>query len=195
MPARIEVETGPMFSAKSWKLIEKIQNAEHRDLKVVAIKPRQDRTTEPFIIARKIVAGKPQAAIKYPALIIETRRELRSVLSDPETSVVGIDEAQFFPKWIVPELERALRTRQNERFRIYVSGLNQDYARKPFGSMPIIMAMAAKTRVHAGVCMKCKRRKGHYTQRLKGTTDRVQPGDFGDYEVRCLPCHTVFAGG
>lgn len=194
MPARIDVETGPMFSAKSWKLIERIQEAEHRDQKVLAIRPMTDRHTEPFIIARKIVGGKPQAAIKYPARIIETRQQFRLAWSDPEISLLAIDEGQFFPTWIVAELKMALCMRQNEKFRMVVAGLNLDYARKEFGQMPRIMAIAAKVRVHAGVCMKCKRRAGRYTQRLKGSTDQVLPGDLETYEVRCLSCHTIFTG-
>ena len=194
MPASIRVETGPMFSAKSWRLIDHIMRAEHRDEKVIAIRPMTDRHPEPYIIARRIVGGVPQAAEKYPARIVATRKEFRLIWSDTTISLLAIDEGQFLPDWIISELQMTLDMRRREKFLIVVAGLNMDYKKQPFGPMPRIMAMAAVVKVHAGVCMKCNHRKGLYTQRLHGGTEQKQPGDFGDYEVRCGICHFMFTG-
>lgn len=194
MPAHILVYAGPMFSAKSRKLREQIANAEHRGDKVTVVRPKTDRHDEPCIVIRRVVDGQPRDEEKYPATIIGSRKLFRTAWSDPKLKMLGIDEGQLWPRWLVTELAMALDVRQNDAFRIVVAGLNMDYMRKPFHPMPAVMAMARRVKTLAGVCMKCRGRKGEYTQRLKGGTDRVQPGNFGDYEVRCLPCHTIYTG-
>ena len=193
--AQLIVDTGPMFGGKSLKLIERILNAEYKGQEVLAIRPQTDRHPEPFIIARRVIKGVAEDTLKYPARIIATRRQFREVCSDPSLSFVGVDEGQFFESWIVPEIALALHLRRWEMdFTISVAGLNMDFRRKPFEPMPQLMAMASKLRVHAGVCMKCKGRYGPglYTQRTRGGVSVVQPGNFGDYEVRCGVCHYVY---
>lgn len=193
--ACIVVDTGPMFGGKSLKLIERILNAEYKGQEVLAIRPMTDRHPEPFIIARRVVKGVVEDTLKYPARIITTRREFKEVCSNPSLSFVAIDEGQFFRPWIVPEVALAIHLRRwEEDFTIAIAGLNMDYARRPFDPMPHLMAMASKLRVHAGVCMKCKGRYGLglYTQRIRGGVSVIQPGNFGDYEVRCGVCHFAF---
>lgn len=194
MPAHIIVYTGPMFSAKSRKLREQVNNAEHRSEKAVVVRPMNDRHDKPCIVIRKVVNGVPQDEETYPATIVKSRKQFRTIWRDPKLALLAIDEGQMWERWLVRELERALDVRQNDDFRIVVAGLNRDYRRKPFGQMPYIMALARKIKVCYGVCMKCRSRKGEYTQRLRGGTSTVQPGNYGDYEVRCLPCHEIYTG-
>jgi|GEM_PF-3723833 len=192
--ARIIVDTGPMFGGKSLKLIDHINEAEYREQGVRAVRPHIDRHKKASIVARRVVKGVAQDSVEYPACIIATRREFRNAWSDASLSLFAIDEAQFFPRWIISELALALDKRRHEDFTIAVAGLNLDYARKPFGPMPYVLAMASEVHVWPGVCMKCKGRfgPGLYTQRLRGGTEQKQPGDAGDYEVRCGVCHFVF---
>ncbi len=192
--AKLIVDTGPMFGGKSLQLINRIQIAEFQEQGVVAVRPATDRHPEPFIVARRVIKGVAQNATQYPARIIQSRREFRETWSDPAVTFLAIDEGQFFPSWIVPELAAALDRRRREYFTIAVAGLNLDYARRPFGQMPKIMALALEIRVWPGVCMKCKGKEGEgfYTQRTRGGTNQVQPGDVGDYEVRCGVCHYIF---
>lgn len=194
MPAHIIVIRGPMFSAKSRKLREQVANAEFRGEKAVVVRPKNDRHDKPCIVIRKVVDGIPRDEETYPAKIVETRKQLRTIWSDPKLCLLGIDEGQMWGPWLPKELAVALDRRQNDRFKVVVAGLNLDYKREPFHPMPAIMAMARKVKTCYGVCMKCRSRRGEYTQRLKGGTDTVQPGNYGDYEVRCLPCHTIYTG-
>lgn len=193
--ARVIIDTGPMFGGKSMKLIEHIMHAEYREQSVLAVRPQTDRHHRPSIVARRVIKGVAQDVIEYPARIIASRAEFRNAWSDPTLSLLAIDEGQFFPRWIVAEVDRALDLRRREDFTIAIAGLNLDYARKPFVPMPQLMAMASQVNIWPGVCMKCKGRYGPglYTQRIRGGTDRVQPGDAGDYEVRCAVCHYVFS--
>ncbi|MCC6934694.1 MAG: hypothetical protein IT406_03360 [Candidatus Yanofskybacteria bacterium] len=189
---KIIVRTGPMFADKTGSAIQDAKNAQYRNERVLAIRPALDRHSEPFIISRRVIDGKPQPDLKFPARIVKTRQEFREIVRDPMLSLLIIEEGQFFPHWIVPELRDAQHVRRQDKFKVVVVGLNLDYRLRPFDPMPAIMAMADKVRVHTGVCMHCKRRKGRYTQRLHGGTAQNQPGDFGDYEVRCRVCHFIF---
>jgi thymidine kinase len=184
-----------MFGGKSLKLIDHIMAAEYREQSVLAVRPKVDRHSRPFIVARRVIKGVSQSATEYPARIVSTRREFRTAWSDPALSLLAIDEAQFFPRWIIAEVAQALNMRRREDFTIAIAGLNMDYARRPFGPMPQLMSMASLINIWPGVCMKCKGRYGPglYTQRIRGGTDQKQPGDVGDYEVRCDVCHYIFS--
>src|SRR5512143_3003187 len=130
--ARVIVDTGPMFSGKSLKLIDHIMDAEYREQNVLAVRPKIDRHSRPFIVARRVIKGVAQNATEYPARIIASRGEFRSAWSDPQLSLLAVDEAQFFPRWIVAEVSLALHMRRREDFMIAIAGLNMDYAQRPF---------------------------------------------------------------
>jgi thymidine kinase len=183
-----------MFGGKSLKLIDRIMEAEWREQGVVAVRPKTDRHSRPCIVARRVIKGESKDSTEYPARIIANRRGFHAAWRDPSLSLLAIDEAQFFPRWIIPELAQALDLRRREDFTIAIAGLNLDYARRPFGPMPQLLAMASEIHVWPGVCMKCKGRfgPGLYTQRIRGGTEQRQPGDVGDYEVRCGVCHYIF---
>ncbi len=193
--AQIIVYTGPMFGGKSLRLIDRIMRAEYQEQKVLAVRPPDGRDNTSFIQARRVIKGVSHNSIRYPARIVSTREEFRDAWSDASVSFLAIDEAQFFPEWIITELAHALDERSDEHFTIAVAGLNMDFAQQPFGPMPKILSMAAKIRVCPGVCMQCRGRfgKGLYTQRIRGGTQQRQPGDISDYEVRCGVCHTIFS--
>ncbi len=192
--AQIVVFTGPMFGGKSLRLIDRIMQAEYQGQRVAAIRPPEGRDEEPFIQARRVIKGVSHNSIRYPACIVHTREELRAILEDRSVTFFAFDEAQFFPDWLVLELAHVLDERSDERITIAIAGLNMDFAKQPFGPMPKLLAMAAKVHVCPGVCMRCRGNygKGLYTQRIRGGTEQRQPGDLGDYEVRCGACHTIF---
>ena len=69
----------------------------------------------------------------------------------PDTTVVGIDEAQFFDPEIVPLVgELAQRG-----IRVIVAGLDTDFRAEPFGCMPVLMAIAEKVDKLQAICMTC----------------------------------------
>jgi thymidine kinase len=111
--------------------------------------------------------------------------EMRRVL-DREAEVVAVDEAQFFDEGLVPLVEELADCGK----RVIVAGLDLDFRRRPFGPMPLLLALAETVdKVHA-VCIQCGG-EAQYSQRIAGGTDQVQVGDTEAYEARCRACYVT----
>ncbi len=113
----------------------------------------------------------------------------------PETTVVGIDEAQFFDRDIL-EVVQGLA---DSGLRAIVAGLDTDFRGEPFGPMPDLMALAEVVdKLHA-ICMVC----GELASRTQRLIDG-RPARFDDpivvvgaaelYEARCRRHHEVPRG-
>jgi thymidine kinase len=111
-------------------------------------------------------------------------------LLNQATTVVAIDEAQFFDT----ELIAIVRQLADQGLRVIVAGLDTDFRGEPFGSMPSLMAQAEQVdKLHA-ICMICGEEASR-TQRLVNGT----PAHFNDpvviigaselYEARCRKHH------
>ena len=107
-----------------------------------------------------------------------------------ETTVVAIDEAQFFDHEI-PEVVRRLADRG---IRVIVAGLNLDFRGEPFGSMPELLARADEiTTLHA-ICMVCGEDASRTQRLINGAPARydepiILVGAAEAYEARCREHH------
>jgi thymidine kinase len=98
--------------------------------------------------------------------------------------VIGIDEAQFFDDQL-PEVCDQLAVRG---VRVIVAGLDMDYAGKPFGQMPNLLAKAEYiTKLHA-ICVKCGNIANYSYRKNQGST-QVLLGEKDIYEPRCRHCY------
>jgi len=89
----IEVITGSVFSGKTDELIRRLRRARIARQKVQVFKPRIDNRYH----VEKVTS---HAGNEFEARPIDASAGLMAHL-DPDTSVVGIDEAQFFDNGIV----------------------------------------------------------------------------------------------
>ena len=141
----IEVIVGSMFSGKSEELIRRLRGAKIARLKVQVFKPKIDiRYSKSEIVSH--------SEMRHDSNSIERTREILKLI-EPETEVVGIDEAQFFDNdliWIANDLANAGK-------RVVIAGLDQDFTGRPFEPMPQLLAIAEFiTKTHA-ICVKCGR--------------------------------------
>jgi thymidine kinase len=180
----IEVISGSMFSGKTDELIRRLVRATIAKQKVQVFKPAID-------IRYAVEKVTSHAGTNYDAIPVQTSADIESKL-DEKTTVVGIDEAQFFDAGIV-DVARVLADRG---IRVLVAGLDTDFRGEPFGAMPIFMAIAEHvTKLHA-ICMVCGDEASR-TQRLVNG----QPARYDDpvvivgaselYEARCRRHHEV----
>jgi thymidine kinase len=176
----IEVIAGSMFSGKSEELIRRLRRAKIARQKIQVFKPDVDkRFSDDHIVSH--------SEMKHESANVRTSADIRARV-EPETEVVGIDEAQFFDN----ELVVIVNELAERGVRVIVAGLDQDYTGKPWEPIPQLLAIAEYiTKTHA-ICMKCGQ-PANYTQRTFESEERVAVGGAGMYEARCRQCFVPHA--
>ena len=180
----IEVITGSMFCGKTDELIRRLRRATIARQKVQVFKPAlDDRYT-----LQKVTS---HAGSQYAAQPVPNARAILDQL-EPETTVVGVDEAQFFDEAIIP-LSGQLADRG---VRVIIAGLDTDFRGEPFGPMPVLMAKAEVVdKLHA-ICMVCGQHACRSQRLVDGKPARyddpvVIVGASEMYEARCRLHHEV----
>jgi thymidine kinase len=180
----VEVITGSMFCGKTDELIRRLRRATIARQKVQVFKPAVDiRYT-----AEKVTS---HAGADYDAIPIRKASDILPHL-EADTTVVGIDEAQFFDNEII-EIVQKLADRN---IRVIIAGLDMDFRGEPFGPMPLLMALAERVDKLQAICMVCGEPASR-TQRLVNG----RPANYNDpivivgasemYEARCRKHHEV----
>lgn len=173
----IEVICGSMFSGKTEELIRRMKRAQFANQKVEIYKPAVDiRYSEDEVVSHD--------SHSIPSTPIDSPASMLLLSSDVE--VVGIDEAQFFDETIV----EVVQTLANRGVRVIIAGLDMDFAGKPFGPMPALMAVAEDVqKVHA-ICVKCGSPANH-SHRLSSDEQLVMLGEKDSYEPLCRHCYNA----
>lgn len=180
----VEVICGSMFSGKTEELIRRVRRAQIARQKVQVFKPAIDDRYG----VESITSHNGMHAEAIPVAEAKTILEL----VDPETTVVAIDEVQFFDWQIAPVVDRLAE----RGIRVVTSGLDMDFRGEPFGPMPLLMAQAEQVdKLHA-ICMVC----GQAATRTQRLIDG-KPASYSDpvilvgarevYEARCRMHHEV----
>lgn len=171
----IEVITGSMFSGKSEELIRRLRRAEIARQKVQVFKPVIDsRYSELHIVSH--------SEMKIASLVVKSAAEILAGVG-MDTTVVGIDEGQFFDH----DLVRVANQLADQGKRVIIAGLDMDYLGRPFEPMPLLLAIAEDVTKTRAICMRCGS-PATYTQRLIPNRERVVVGATGAYEARCRSC-------
>lgn len=180
----IEVITGSMFCGKTEETIRRLRRATIAKQKVQVFKPKiDDRYAD-----KKVTS---HAGHNYDAQPIQNANEILSAINE-DTTVVAIDEAQFFDEEIIT----ISQTLADKGIRVIIAGLDTDFRGEPFGPMPTLMAKAEKVdKLHA-ICVVCGEEASR-TQRLVNG----KPANYCDpivivgaaelYEARCRKHHEV----
>jgi thymidine kinase len=183
-PGTIEVICGSMFCGKTEELIRRLRRA--------IIPKNQVQVFKPIIDNRYVVERvHSHAGIEIDAAPISDITEIYHLL-DSKTSVIGIDEAQFFSDDIVHVVDDL----SEKGIRVVLAGLDMDFRGEPFGMMPILMSKAEKVDKLYAICMVC----GEPATRTQRLVDG-KPANYHDpivivgasemYEARCRKHHIV----
>jgi thymidine kinase len=176
----IEVIVGSMFSGKSEELIRRLRRARIARQKIQVFKPKIDVRYSPSEIVS-------HSEMRHDSISIELAGEIMQHIQ-PETEVVGIDEAQFLGNDLV-QISNELA---NQGKRVIIAGLDQDFTGRPFEPMPQLLAIAEFiTKTHA-ICVKCGR-TANYSQRTFQSEAQVEVGAGDKYEARCRQCFVPHA--
>lgn len=171
---RIEVITGCMFSGKTDELIRRLRRTQIAGNKVAVYKPLIDtRSGNGEIVSHN--------GIRLPAIMINEPTEL--LRRSGKVSVIGIDEGQFFGD----ELVAVCRELADRKVRVIVAGLDMDFMGRPFGPMPLLMAVAERVTKLRAICVRCGR-AANYSYRLIQAPETILIGAKDLYEARCRKC-------
>lgn len=180
----IEVICGSMFSGKTDELIRRLVRATIAKQKVQVFKPAID-------VRYAVEKVTSHAGSDYDAIPVQKAAEIREKI-EPDTTVIGIDEAQFFD----PEVVQVAEELATRGIRVLVAGLDTDFRGEPFGPMPVLMSMAEHVdKLHA-ICMVCGDEASRTQRLVNGRPARVDDpvvivGASEMYEARCREHHEV----
>lgn len=180
----VELICGSMFSGKTEEMIRRLRRAIIARQKVQVFKPVIDTRYN----SSKVTS---HAGLDFEAIPIERSSDILTHLKE-DTTVVGIDEAQFFDENIVKVIEGLA----GRNIRVLVTGLDMDFRGEPFGCIPELLSRADKIDKLQAICMKC----GGAANRTQRLVDG-KPAHYNDpivivgasemYEARCRAHHEV----
>ncbi len=180
----VEVICGSMFSGKTEELIRRVRRAAIARQKVQVFKPDIDTRYS----VERVTSHNGQ---NFDALPVKSAQDILTHL-DPDTTVVAIDEAQFFDAAIVGVVQRLA----DSGLRVILAGLDMDFRGEPFGPMPDLLCCADDVQKLHAICVCCGE-PATRTQRLVNGS----PAYYDDpiilvaasesYEARCREHHEV----
>lgn len=142
----LHVIAGCMSSGKTDELLRLLRRAEYARRRILLVRPEMDTRTPPEYAESRSLA-------RYPSRVIPTDDPWRIVTlaRESDADLVGIDEAEFF----VPAVVEAVEALRRSGRHVIVTGLNTDFAARPFGSMPELMARADEVSMLTAICVIC----------------------------------------
>lgn len=181
----IEVICGSMFCGKTEELIRRVRRAIIAKQKVKVFKPSiDDRYGIQSVTSH---TGQTVEAIPVPS----ARHILE--LANGGTTVVAIDEAQFFDDAVVNVVQE-LADKHN--IRVIVAGLDLDFRAEPFGPMPYLLSIAEDVTKLRAICVVCGEPASRTQRLVNGHPARyddpiILVGAQESYEARCREHHIV----
>jgi thymidine kinase len=180
----VEVITGSMFCGKTEELIRRLRRARIARQKIQVFKPGiDDRYAEERVTSH--------SGSEFEAVPIERAPEILARVAET-TTVVGIDEAQFFEA----DITHVVQSLADMGMRVIVTGLDTDFRGEPFGPMPKLMAQAERVDKLQAICMVCGEPAARTQRLING-----EPAHYNDpivfvgasefYEARCRAHHEV----
>ena len=181
---RLEVICGSMFSGKTEELLRRIRRAQIAKQQVQVFKPVMDTR----YAVERVTSHDGQG---YEAIPLPMSAEILNNLQS-STTVIAVDEAQFFDDGLIAILEELAAN----GLRVIVAGLDMDFRGEPFGPIPLLMCRAEEvTKLHA-ICTICGEEASRTQRLVNGEPARhddpvILVGASESYEARCRQHHVV----
>ncbi len=181
---QIEVICGSMFSGKTEELIRRVRRASIARQKIQVFKPDID---DRFATERVTSHN----GLDFEAIPVKDSAALLSRV-ERDTTVVAIDEAQFFDPGIV----RVTNHLADNGVRVIIAGLDMNFRGEPFGPMPALLCRADEVQKLHAICMVCGEDASRTQRLVNGQPARyddpiILVGASEAYEARCREHHSV----
>lgn len=182
----LEVIAGSMFAGKSEELIRLVKRAQIARQRVLVFKPSIDGRYD-----QSRVVSHDGSGIHALTVAPDRPQDMLAAVAAQEVpvQVVAIDEAQFFTPDIVDVVQELI----GRGVRVIAAGLDTDFAGRPFGSMPQLLALADEVMKLKAVCMRCGQPARHTQRLIHGRpapldSPLILIGGADAYEARCRKC-------
>ncbi len=180
----IEVVCGSMFCGKTEELIRRVRRAQIARQKVQVFKPALDTRYS----VEKITSHN---GLGVKAVPVGSSQAIWSLV-EPDTTVVAIDEVQFFGADVL----RVCQSLADRGVRVIAAGLDMDFRGEPFGPMPLLMAEAEQVEKLQAICVVCGAPASRTQRLIDGRPASyddpiILVGGSESYEARCRLHHEV----
>lgn len=171
----LQLILGPMFSGKTTEFISRLHVQRASKRRCLVIKHTKDRRySDSHVTAHNLNTIEATTTV---SCLIEAEREAA------EYSVIGIDEAQFFPD-VVEFCEKMA----NAGKLVIVAALDGTFERKPFGRILDLIPLAEDVVKLSAVCA-CCRKKAAFSGRIVANTEVELIGGADMYRALCRACY------
>ena len=174
------VYTGPMFSAKTSRLLSTLERYKYQHKKIVVFKPAiDDRYSSGEVVTH--------TGWKVPAVCVKTGADILEHLAnlDENPHVVAVDEA-----FMIPGSAEALIWLYRSGFTVVVSSLEMSASGNPFSEIEKLLVWSTRVEKCTAVCTVCGR-DAHYTHKKQTGGEEIEVGGSELYEPRCFFDHVV----
>lgn len=186
----LEVYSGAMKSGKTKALLDRIEQLQFlTGQELLVVKPQVDTRDD-------VLKSRNSNNIFSCVRVDEKNPEQILNFINENTTVVAIDEVQFFSQKIVSVIENL----QRKNINVIIAGLNTDFRGEPFGPMSHLLALADETYSLAGVCdvLGCNRSATRTQRLIDGKAAHydspivlIEGSGEEKYQTRCLLHHEV----
>ena len=178
----LHVIAGCMSSGKSDELFRLLRRAEIARRRVLLVRPDIDTRTPPEF-------AESRSKARYPSRVVPTVDpwQILALAREADADLVGIDEGEFF----VPEIVDVVEAIRRSGRHVIVTGLNLDFAGRPFGPMPELLARADDITMLTAICVICGETATRTQRLVNGRPAALDDRAVETYEARCNRHHEV----
>jgi thymidine kinase len=131
-----------MFSGKTDELLRLLRRASVGGRSVMLIRPSAD-TRSPAEVAES------RSGARFDSIAVATTNDIIPRVMAAPAEVIAIDEVEFFGLDVSDVADRLA----TDGYEVIVSGLDTDFAGRPFGALPNLLALADSVTKLTAVCV------------------------------------------
>jgi len=168
----IQLITGCMFAGKTTELLNRLRAMNE---KYLLVKPKIDNRDMGSQVSTH--SGIIEKAIRVHRLA-DIFKKLKNI------KLIGVDEAQFFTKFIIEDLSYL----KSKNIKIIIAGLDKDYLNKPFGCMEEIITISDSITRLKAKCQNCQQDATCSYRKNTILEQQFLIGNENFYEALCESC-------
>ena len=137
----LHVISGCMFSGKTEELLRLLRRASVGGRSVLLIRPQVDTRTRPDI-------AESRSGAQFACTSVVSATDIRAAIAASPCEMVAIDEAEMFGEDLAPVANQMA----TDGYEVIVSGLDTDFAGRPFGALPMLLSLADSVTKLSAIC-------------------------------------------